>query len=100
MNEIGVRILEQSLTLHSDDSAIDLLCTEGFSKTQGARPLRRAIERLLTVPLSLRILLANIPEHGEVHVKAEHGKLTIDIREPGIVKEVEEEEEDISVDAV
>jgi len=48
--------------LHAEDSAIDLLCKEGFSQTQGARPLRRVIERLLTVPLSLRILLANIPE--------------------------------------
>ncbi|MGZ6368075.1 MAG: hypothetical protein ACXWPS_19205, partial [Ktedonobacteraceae bacterium] len=72
------------------------------SQTQGARPLRRVIEKLLTVPLSLRILLANIPEHGEVYVSAEEGKLTIDIREPGIVHEIEEEkqEEDVSVDAV
>src|SRR5438093_5207623 len=101
MNELAARLLEQGLTLHADDSAINLLCKEGFSETQGARPLRRVIEKLLTVPLSLRILLANIPEHGEVHVSAEEGKLTIDIREPGIVEEVEEEEEeDISVDAV
>src|SRR6266702_4561931 len=100
MNELGARLLEQGLILNADDSAINLLCKEGFSEVQGARPLRRAIEKLLTVPLSLRILLANIPEHGEVYVSAEEGKLTIDIREPGIVKEVEEEEEDISVDAV
>ncbi len=97
MNELAARLLEQGLTLHADDSAIDLLCKEGFSQIQGARPLRRVIEKLLTVPLSLRILLANIPEHGEVHVSAEEGKLTIDIREPG---KVEVEEEDVRVDAV
>ncbi len=102
MNELGARLLEQGLILNADDSAIDLLCKEGFSQTQGARPLRRVIEKLLTVPLSLRILLANIPKHGEVHVSAEEGKLTIDIREPGTVDEVEEEvqEEDVSVDAM
>jgi len=83
MNELGARLLEQGLTLHAGDSAIDLLCKEGFSQTQGARPLRRAIERLLTVPLSLRILLANIPAHGAVHVEAVDGRLEIDIREPG-----------------
>jgi len=83
MNELGARLLEQGLTLHAADSAVDLLCKEGFSQTQGARPLRRAIERLLTVPLSLRILLANIPEHGEVHVQAVDGQLEIDIKEPG-----------------
>src|SRR5579859_4367396 len=99
MNELAARLLEQGLTLHADDSAVELLCKEGFSQTQGARPLRRVIEKLLTVPLSLRILLANIPEHGEVHVSAEEGKLTIDIRDPAVIKE-EVEEEDVSVDAV
>jgi ATP-dependent Clp protease ATP-binding subunit ClpA len=100
MNELGARLLEQGLILNADDSAIDLLCKEGFSQTQGARPLRRAIEKLLTVPLSLRILLANLPEHGEVLVSAEENKLTIDIREPGILKEVEEKGEDVGVDAM
>jgi ATP-dependent Clp protease ATP-binding subunit ClpA len=90
MNELAARLLEQGLTLHADDSAIDLLCKEGFSSTQGARPLRRAIEKLLTVPLSLRILLANIPEHGEVHVSAAEGRLEIDIREP-VHEEVKED---------
>jgi len=94
---LAARLLEQGLTLHADDGAIDLLCKAGFSQTQGARPLRRVIERMLTVPLSLRILLANIPEQGEVHVSAEDGQLTIDIREP---VQVEEEEEDVKVDAV
>ncbi len=81
MNDLGARLLEQGLTLDADDSAIDLLCKEGFSQTQGARPLRRAIERLLTVPLSRQILLANIPQNGVVHVSAVDGKLAIDIRE-------------------
>src|SRR6266446_8874310 len=97
INELAARLLEQGLTLHADESAIDLLCKEGFSQTQGARPLRRVIEKLLTVPLSLRILLANIPERGEVQVNAEDGKLIIDIREPA---QAEEEEEDVKVDAV
>jgi ATP-dependent Clp protease ATP-binding subunit ClpA/CHAT domain-containing protein len=84
MNELAARLLEQGLTLNADESAIELLCSEGFSPTQGARPLRRVIEKMLTVPLSLRILLANIPERGEVYVRAVDGKLEIDIREPGI----------------
>ena len=99
MNELGARLLEQGLTLHADDSAIDLLCKEGFSQTQGARPLRRAIERLLTVPLSLRILLANIPARGEVHVKGVEGKLEIDIREP-VNEGAEEVEVEAEIDAI
>ncbi|GAC1394701.1 MAG: hypothetical protein NVSMB38_29280 [Ktedonobacteraceae bacterium] len=82
MNELGARLLEQGLTLHAEESVIDLLCKEGFSETQGARPLRRAIEKLLTVPLSMRILLADIPENGEVHVSAVDGNVEINIQEP------------------
>ncbi|HEV2662605.1 MAG TPA: ATP-dependent Clp protease ATP-binding subunit, partial [Ktedonobacteraceae bacterium] len=89
LNDLAARLLDQGLTLHTEDSAVDLLCKEGFSQTQGARPLRRSIERLLTVPLSMRILLANIPEHGEVHVSAVDGNLEIDIREPCAVIEEE-----------
>ena len=102
MNELAARLLEQGLTLDADDSAINLLCKEGFSQTQGARPLRRVIEKLLTVPLSLRILLGNIPEQASVHVSSDEGKLTIDIREPAALEiEAEEEvENEVRVDAV
>jgi hypothetical protein len=51
------------------------------------------------VPLSLRILLANIPERGEVHVKAVEGQLEIDIREPGIAQEEQTREIEAEVDA-
>ncbi|HLI90468.1 MAG TPA: AAA family ATPase [Ktedonobacteraceae bacterium] len=82
MNELAARLLDQGLILQADDSAIDLLCREGFSQTQGARPLRRVIEKMLTVPLSLRILLADLPQSGEVHVSAVNGKLDISIHSP------------------
>lgn len=95
LNELATRLLDQGLTLEVDDSAIELLCKEGFSQTQGARPLRRVIEKMLTVPLSLRILLGSIPEQGVVHVSTQEGKLAIDIREPA-AGEVEE----AKVDAV
>ena len=98
MNELATRLLEQGLTLDADDSAINLLCKEGFSATQGARPLRRVIEKMLTVPLSLRILLGNIPEQAVVHVSAGEGKLAIDIREPSLLEA--EVEDDVRVDAL
>src|SRR5204863_9912119 len=53
MNELATRVLDQGLTLDADDSAISLLCKEGFSDTQGSRPLRRVLEKMLTVPLSV-----------------------------------------------
>jgi ATP-dependent Clp protease ATP-binding subunit ClpA len=97
MNDLAVRLLDQGLILNAEQSAIDLLAKEGFSETQGARPLRRAIEKLLTVPLSLRILLANIPQNGEVRVHAANGKLEIDIPEIPVPLIDEEAEQTIDV---
>ncbi|GHO44794.1 AAA family ATPase [Ktedonospora formicarum] len=98
MTELASRLLEQGLILHTDESAIDLLCREGFSQTQGARPLRRVIEKLLTVPLSLRILLANIPQNCEVHVRALDDKLDIEMRDPALHVE-EPDSSKLEVDA-
>nr|BBH89197.1 hypothetical protein KTC_39480 [Thermosporothrix sp. COM3] len=85
LHELAGRLLEQGMTLNVEDSAVDLLCKEGFSTTQGARPLRRVIERMLTVPLSLRILLADVPQHCEVRVSAVNGKLNIDLRDTSTI---------------
>nr|MBA2677980.1 ATP-dependent Clp protease ATP-binding subunit [Ktedonobacteraceae bacterium] len=98
ISELGARLLEQGLVLNADESAIDLLCKEGFSQTQGARPLRRTIERLLTVPLSLRILLANIPQNGDVFVSAVDGTLEIDIREPAVEPDFPTVNEEVEAD--
>jgi ATP-dependent Clp protease ATP-binding subunit ClpA len=100
MNELAARLLDQGLILQADDSAIELLCHKGFSQTQGARPLRRVIEKELTVPLSLRILSTDIPESGEVHVYTVNDKLEFSIRSPialrnrdsGELKETEDAE--------
>ena len=75
------------------------LCCEIAPPPPAAPGSRRAVERLLTVPLSLRILLANIPENGEVHVSAVNGKLEIDIREPKTCDEAEQGVEETVEDA-
>src|SRR5260370_35921032 len=41
MNELAARLLEQELTLHADESVIELLCKPALSETQATRPLRR-----------------------------------------------------------
>jgi ATP-dependent Clp protease ATP-binding subunit ClpC len=50
------RLREQRLTLVLDESARDLILRKGYDPVNGARPLRRAVERLLTRPLSARIV--------------------------------------------
>lgn len=55
--EIGDVLLREGLVRRNvlveiDDNVIDLLLEQGFSATYGARPLKRAIERLLVLPLA------------------------------------------------
>ena len=95
MTPIRIGTREIQLAVWQATQVKDLLAKEGFSETQGARPLRRAIEKLLTVPLSLRILLANIPQNGEVRVHATNGKLEIEIPEMPIPIVDEEAEQTI-----
>ncbi|MBI5668309.1 MAG: ATP-dependent Clp protease ATP-binding subunit [Chloroflexi bacterium] len=56
LQEVHDRLAGQKLKLELSDSARDLILTKGYDPVNGARPLRRAIERLLTRPLSARIV--------------------------------------------
>jgi ATP-dependent Clp protease ATP-binding subunit ClpC len=51
-----VRLAEQRLTLELTEAARDFVLEKGYDPVNGARPLRRAIERYVTRPISSRIL--------------------------------------------
>jgi ATP-dependent Clp protease ATP-binding subunit ClpB len=55
------KLAERQLTLKLTPTARSLLFREGYDPAYGARPLRRAIQRLIQDPLALKIL------DGEVH---------------------------------
>ncbi len=54
--ELYARLREQKLTLEIKDEAREYILQKGYDPVNGARPLRRAIERILTRPLSSKIL--------------------------------------------
>jgi ATP-dependent Clp protease ATP-binding subunit ClpC len=56
LTELHQRLDNQHLKLELSEEARELVLRKGFDPVNGARPLRRAIERLLTRPLSARIL--------------------------------------------
>jgi len=55
----GIR--RKNLSIEMDPSLIELLLKEGYSKSYGARPLKRAVERVLVQPL------ARVIASGSVH---------------------------------
>jgi ATP-dependent Clp protease ATP-binding subunit ClpB len=62
---------ERKITFELTDRATELLFREGFDPAYGARPLRRAIQRLIQDPLALRILEGSILPGEHVLVDAD-----------------------------
>ncbi|MCI0747516.1 MAG: ATP-dependent Clp protease ATP-binding subunit [Verrucomicrobia subdivision 3 bacterium] len=56
LSDLRVRLSEQKLGLRMEPDACELILNKGYDPANGARPLRRTIERLLTRPLSRCIL--------------------------------------------
>lgn len=73
--DLRERLIAQNMTINLTDDAYKLIAKEGTDAAYGARPLRRAIQRLLEDPLSEELLegkwtsgsviQANVSEEGE-----------------------------------
>ena len=73
---------EHGLAMRLTDEAKDLLVEQGYDPTMGARPLRRAIQRLIEDPLSDRLLSGGLPEGGTVIVDRDGEEMKLVIQEP------------------
>ena len=69
---------ENGLTLEVSDEAIDLLANEGYDPDFGARPVKRAIQRLLLDDLSKSLLAGRLDRNRPIKVDAKDGKLTME----------------------
>ncbi len=69
------RIAEQSITLCVSDDACGLIVEQGYDPIYGARPLRRAVQRLLDDMLAESLLRGEITSGDTVTVDVEEGKL-------------------------
>jgi ATP-dependent Clp protease ATP-binding subunit ClpC len=74
------QLAHQHLDLALTDAAKEYLGTKGYDPELGARPLRRAIQRLLEDPLSERVLLGDFKAGMTILVglDAEHDELTFE----------------------
>ena len=59
-----------------DKKAHDLLVEKGFDPEYGARPMRRAVERILEDPLAEEILRGSLVGGDPIKVSAKDDKLT------------------------
>jgi len=75
LKRVEERLTDQGLTLEVTDGAKELLAKEGYDPKFGARPLRRAVQRMLEDPLSEALLDGTVAMGEMVRVDAADGKL-------------------------
>jgi ATP-dependent Clp protease ATP-binding subunit ClpB len=78
LRRLRERLAERGLRLELTDAAKAVLAEAGWDPTYGARPLKRAIQRLLENPLALRLLEADFGEGDTVRVDAADGELVFE----------------------
>ena len=69
------RLGDRGLGLELTDSAKELVAEAGWDPSYGARPLKRALQRLVENPLALRLLEGEFAEGDTVRVDVEDGEL-------------------------
>jgi ATP-dependent Clp protease ATP-binding subunit ClpB len=72
------RLADRDLQLELTDAAKEALAEAGWDPAYGARPLKRAIQRLVENPLALRLLEGDFGEGDTVRVDAQDGELVFE----------------------
>jgi ATP-dependent Clp protease ATP-binding subunit ClpC len=84
LNEFFKRMLAKDIVLTVTERFKDLLVQEGYNPSYGARPLRRAIMRLLEDSLAEEILTGKVREGASVQVDVDDdGKVRV-IEQPSL----------------
>jgi ATP-dependent Clp protease ATP-binding subunit ClpB len=69
------RLAERRIELELTDAAKETLAEAGWDPAYGARPLKRAIQRLVENPLALRLLEGDFADGDTIRVDAEDGEM-------------------------
>jgi ATP-dependent Clp protease ATP-binding subunit ClpB len=81
LEDVRRLLAERKISIELTDAAKDLLFTEGYDPNFGARPLKRAIQKLIQDPLALKILDGEVLHGDHVVVDADKrtGKLKFEV---------------------
>ncbi len=76
MRDVQMRLAEQGeLTIELTEEAKQWLAQQGYDEDFGARPLKRAIQRFVESPLSIRLLKGEIKSGDRVRIDVEDNEL-------------------------
>jgi ATP-dependent Clp protease ATP-binding subunit ClpB len=71
LNDLKKLLEDRHITITLTDAAKHLLFTQGYDRAYGARPLKRALQKLIQDPLAMKILDGEILHGDEVKIDAD-----------------------------
>jgi ATP-dependent Clp protease ATP-binding subunit ClpB len=78
LERLRARLAERGIELELTDDAKQVLAESGWDPTYGARPLKRALQRMVENPLALRLLEGEFAGGDAVRVDAKDGELVFE----------------------
>jgi len=75
LNNVRRQVESNGMKFEVSEAAKELLAKEGFDPAFGARPLRRAVQRLVEDPLSEELLIGRFTSGDTVYADVEDGKI-------------------------
>ena len=74
LKEVQERLIEHNITVQLSENARAWLAKEGYDPAFGARPLRRALQKHVESPLSMKLLGGEFPNGATVQVDVDEKK--------------------------
>ncbi len=94
------RLADQKISLAISDPAIDFIAHSGYDPVYGARPLKRAIQRLLENPIATKILQTTFTEGAAIGVDLLEGELVFNTASsPEALLSTREDSQEVAVAA-
>jgi len=71
------RLAEQEIVLATDEAALDALAEAGYDPAYGARPVKRALQRLVETPAARALVAGRYPPGSTLRVTAPAGEIVL-----------------------
>jgi ATP-dependent Clp protease ATP-binding subunit ClpB len=87
LDSVNKRLKSKVMRIEASVEAMDLLADAGYDPVYGARPLRRAVQRLLENPLSKKILRGEIENGDLILAEIENERISFSVRKGAVAAE-------------
>jgi ATP-dependent Clp protease ATP-binding subunit ClpB len=78
LERLHARLADRGIHLELTESAKETLADAGWDPTYGARPLKRALQRMVENPLAMRLLEGVFADGDRVRVDVQNGELVFE----------------------